>query len=80
MLSQSFFTIGPLIFALLGLLVMVDAKRFSRHIKAAKDMIENGVPEAEAMHKSGCNHWDKAFWVRIWAKYPQLPKTNNEQN
>ncbi len=52
---------------------MLDAKRLGRHIDAAIDLMDRGVAEAEAMQRSGCNHWDQAFWLRIWKKYPKLP-------
>lgn len=58
---------------LLGLLLMLDAKRFDRHISAAMKLIKDGVSEPEAMQQSGCNHWDRPFLVRIWKKYPKLP-------
>lgn len=64
---------GTVITVLVGLLLMMDSRRFSRHIRAAQTLIASGMEESEAMEKSGCNHWDETFILRIWRKYPKLP-------
>lgn len=58
---------------LIGLLITMDSSRFSRHIALAQILIAQGVPEAEAMERSGCNHWNRWFLLRIWKEYPPLP-------
>ncbi|OKS70527.1 hypothetical protein PsaNZ64_21080 [Pseudomonas syringae pv. actinidiae] len=59
-------------FFLLSLLFLIDAKRLRRHIDAATALMDQGVPESEAIQRTGCNHWKHPFWLRIWKKYPKL--------
>lgn len=58
---------------LVGLLVALDAQRRLRHLHVAKGLIDEGIPESEARHRSGASHWDLPFIARIWRKYPTLP-------
>ena len=73
MTVQSALSVAMPFMVLLGLLLMLDARGFDRHINAALELMKNGVPESETMQQSGCNHWDQSFFIRIWKKYPKLP-------
>jgi hypothetical protein len=59
--------------ALVVLLYFLDGKRRLRHLRVARDMIESGMSESEAKKRSGCAHWDRSFFLRIWIDYPRLP-------
>lgn len=64
---------GSVVTVLVGLLMAMDSQRFNKHIQVAQKLIASGMVEPEAMEQFGCNHWDQAFFLRIWRKYPELP-------
>ena len=53
-----------------------DAKRLEKHIEVAKELMKKGMSEEEAMENSGCNHWDRPWFVRAFRKYPELIKAD----
>lgn len=70
-IKMAFFC-GTMITAAIGFLMIRDAQRLEKHIGIARDLIDSGMDEAEAMNHSGCNHWDRWFVLRFWQKYPTL--------
>lgn len=66
--------VGSFVTILVGLLIMSDGQRLLRHVRVAQALIAQGVPEPEAMERSGANHWSQPFILRIWKKYPPLPE------
>lgn len=70
--KAALFAVGFIGF-LVGLLVALDAQRRLRHLYVAKGLIAEGIPEADARHRSGASHWDQPFTSRNWRKYPTLP-------
>lgn len=75
---QLIWSAGSVVAVLVGLLITLDSRRFSKHIRVAQGLMASGMSEPEAMEQSGCNHWDKAFILRIWRKYPELPNDRAE--
>lgn len=61
-----------LIVLTVGLWFMQDANRLSKHVRVAEKLILEGVPEDEAMERSGCNHWDTPWFRRFFMSYPEL--------
>jgi hypothetical protein len=50
-----------------------DANRLAQHLDVAVAMIVDGFSEEIAMERSGCNFWEKPWYVRIFTKYPPVP-------
>lgn len=62
---------GLLCFAI-GWWLYRDANRLDRHVSVMVDMIDAGVPECEAIERSGCNFWDVPWYRRLFRPYPVI--------
>lgn len=58
---------------IIGAYLGFDANRLAEHVKVAEALMEEGLDEDVAMEQSGCNFWDKPWYVRLALSYPALP-------
>ncbi|RMV97318.1 hypothetical protein ALO99_200144 [Pseudomonas coronafaciens pv. porri] len=81
----SLMSVGPVIGIVLGLAVAVlvvlslEDQRRKIHLEVAERLIAEGVPETDAMKRSGVSHWGQSFMSRFRQKWPPLPTEQDER-
>lgn len=64
--------IAGLLGLVFGCWLIRDTNRFAAHLQIAETLMAAGIPEAAAMVSSGCDHWDRPWYLRILRRYPAL--------